>query len=97
MLISPSAKIRQFLCLTASECFFMLISAFNAYHWDDMPVFNSYQCGKKMKSIYLKMTTFLATVCPTRVFCSRQINSVPFWFNSLCVVIPTLLPRFAPP
>ncbi len=36
--------------------------------------FNAYQCGKKLKSIYLETTTFLVMVCPTRVFCSRQIK-----------------------
>jgi hypothetical protein len=56
------------------ECCFMLNSAFNAYQWDNMAAFNAYQCGKEMKSIYLETTTFLATVCPTRVFCSRQIQ-----------------------
>ena len=61
--------------------------AFNAYHQVNAVlclsahlmlivgrygVFNAYQCGQNLKSFYLEPTTFSATVCPARVFCSRQ-------------------------
>jgi hypothetical protein len=52
----------------------MLISAFNAYQWDDMPAFKLISVWKKIEIDYLETTTFSATVCPTQVFCSRQIK-----------------------
>ncbi len=48
------------LCLSASECCFMLISAFHAYQWEDM-AFNAYRgVENNWNSIYSKRPFFRA-------------------------------------
>jgi hypothetical protein len=73
MLISPSTKIAQFM-LNSKRVLFYAYQRVECLSVGRLAAFNAYQCGKKLKSIYLETTFFSATVCPTRVLCSRQIQ-----------------------
>ncbi len=74
---------QAFLCLSAHQDLFMLVSPFYAYQRTRallclsgffmlisgrVAPIRAYHCGKKMKSTYVETTVFSRAVCPVRVF-----------------------------